>query len=210
VIKIIIADDHGVVRRGLKAIIEDERDMTVIAEAASGRETIDAAMRLDWDVIIMDITMPEMNGFEVIDHLRRRKPRIGVLVLSMHPELQFAVRAMEAGAMGYLTKESAPEELVRAVRNVAAGRRYVSENLAESLASRLVDKDTGPLHEKLSAREFRVMCLLASGKSTNQIAQALFLSPKTVETYRLRLMSKMKMHGIAEIARYAVENDLID
>ena len=209
-IKIIIADDHGVVRRGLKAIIEDEHDMTVIAEATSGRETIDAAMRLDWDVIIMDITMPEMNGFEVIDHLRRRKPRIGVLVLSMHPELQFAVRAMEAGAMGYLTKESAPEELVRAVRNVAAGRRYVSENLAESLASRLVDKDTGPLHEKLSAREFRVMCLLASGKSTNQIAQALFLSPKTVETYRLRLMSKMKMHGIAEIARYAVENDLID
>jgi len=210
VIKIIIADDHGVVRRGLKAIIEDEVDMEVIAEAASGRETIDAAMRLDWDVIVMDITMPEMNGFEVIDHLRRRKPRIGVLVLSMHPELQFAVRAMEAGAMGYLTKESAPEELVRAVRNVAAGRRYVSENLAESLASRLVEKDTGPLHEKLSAREFRVMCLLASGKSTSQIAQALFLSPKTVETYRLRLMSKMKMHGIAEIARYAVENDLID
>lgn len=209
-IKIIIADDHGVVRRGLKAIIEDEVDMEVIAEAASGRETIDAAMRLDWDVIVMDITMPEMNGFEVIDHLRRRKPRIGVLVLSMHPELQFAVRAMEAGAMGYLTKESAPEELVRAVRNVAAGRRYVSENLAESLASRLVEKDTGPLHEKLSAREFRVMCLLASGKSTSQIAQALFLSPKTVETYRLRLMSKMKMHGIAEIARYAVENDLID
>ncbi|HUX39392.1 MAG TPA: response regulator transcription factor [Rectinemataceae bacterium] len=209
-IKIIVADDHGVVRRGLKAIIEDERDMVVVAEAASGRETIDAAMRQDWDVIIMDISMPEMNGFEVIDQLRRLRPRIGVLVLSMHPEMQFAMRAMEAGAMGYLTKESAPEDLIRAVRNVVAGRRYVSESLAESLAAGLVDKDSRPLHERLSAREFRVMCLLASGKSTSQIAQALFLSPKTVETYRLRLMAKMGMHGIAEIARYALEHHLID
>ncbi|HUW39796.1 MAG TPA: response regulator transcription factor [Rectinemataceae bacterium] len=209
-IKVILADDHSVVRRGLKDILEDERDIRVVAEAASGRETIDAALRVKWDAIVMDISMPEMNGFEVLDQLRRHKPKLGVLVLSMHPELQFAVRALEAGAMGYLTKESAPEELVRAVRAIALGRRYISRNLAETLAARLVETGARPLHERLSAREFRVMCLFASGKSTVQIAQALFLSPKTVATYRSRLMDKMGMRSIAEITRYAIENHLID
>jgi len=208
-IKVIIADDHDVVRRGLKGILEDERDLRVVAEAATGRETIDVAMRFEWDVIVMDISMPEMNGFEAIDQLRRQKPKIGVLVLSMHPEAQFALRAMEAGAMGYLTKDSAPEELVRAVRAIAAGHRYISGKLAETLATQLMENDARPLHERLSAREFRVMCLFASGKSTAQIAQALFLSPKTVATYRARLMDKMGMHTIAELTRYSVEHDLI-
>ncbi|MDP3176536.1 MAG: response regulator transcription factor [Spirochaetaceae bacterium] len=209
-IKVLIADDHTVVRRGLKDTLEDEADIIVVAEASTGREALDAAMRPGWDVIVLDISMPDINGFEVIDRLRRQKPKIGVLVLSMHPEEQFAIRALEAGAQGYLTKESAPEELVKAVRSVAAGRRYISEGMARTLAARFLECDDRPAHERLSAREFRVMCLLSSGKSTAQIAQALFLSPKTVETYRSRLMEKMKMHTIAELARYAVENDLID
>ncbi|HUW69088.1 MAG TPA: response regulator transcription factor [bacterium] len=208
-IRVIIADDHDVVRRGLKEILEDERDMKVVAEAATGREALDIALRLEWDVFVMDISMPEMSGFEVIDMLRRHRPKTDVLFLSMHPEEQFAVRALEAGALGYLTKESAPEELVKAVRTIATGRRYIGGRLAEALATRLVENDARTLHERLSAREFRVMCLLASGKTTTQIAQALFLSPKTVETYRSRLMVKMGMHTIAEITRYALENHLI-
>ncbi len=209
-IRVIVADDHNVVRRGLRDLLEDERDIEVVAEAATGREALDIALRLEWDVFVMDISMPEMSGFEVIDIVRRHKPKTGVLFLSMHPEEQFAVRALEAGALGYLTKESAPEELVRAVRTIATGRRYISARMAETLATRFLENDTRTLHEKLSAREFRVMCLLASGKTTLQIAQALFLSPKTVETYRMRLMAKMGMHTIAEITRYAVENHLVD
>jgi two-component system invasion response regulator UvrY len=209
-ISVVIADDHNVVRRGLKDTLEDEPDICVVAEASTGREAFDAAMRPGWDVFILDISMPEMNGFDVIDMLRRHQPKPRVLVLSMHPEEQFALRALEAGAQGYLTKESASEELVKAVRTVAAGRRYISGKLAETLAAKLLEKDARFLHERLSAREFRIMCLYASGKSTMQIAQALFLSPKTVETYRSRLMVKMGMHSIAEITRYSVENDLID
>jgi len=209
-IRVIIADDHSVVRRGLKAILEDERDIRVVAEAATGREALDVAVRMDWDVLIVDISMPEMNGFEVIDMLRQYKPGIGILVLSMHLEEQFAVRALKAGAQGYLTKESAPEELVKAVRVIMTGHRYISEKLAESLAARLLENDTRSLHERLSAREFSVMCLIACGQTTIQIAHTLFLSPKTVETYRSRLMAKMGMHTIAEITRYAVENRLVD
>lgn len=209
-IRVIVADDHQVVRRGLKDILEDEGDIRVVAEAGTGREAFDAAMRPGWDVIVMDISMPEVNGIDVIEMLRRHKPKIAVLILSIHPEEQLAIRAIEAGAQGYLTKESASEELVKAVRTVANGRRYVSEGLAESLVARLLAKDARPPNELLSAREFRVMCLLAIGKSTAQIAQALFLSPKTVETYRARLMKKMGMGTIAEITRYAVENHLID
>jgi len=209
-IRVIVADDHHVVRCGLKGILEDERDMKVVAEAVTGREALDIALTLDWDVFVMDISMPEMSGFEVIDMLRRHRPRTDVLILSMHPEEQFAIRALEAGALGYLTKGSAPEELVKAVRTIAAGRRYIGGKLAETLATRLFENDTRTLHERLSAREFRVMCLLASGKTTLQISQALFLSPKTVETYRSRLMAKMSMHTIAEITRYAVENHIVD
>jgi two-component system invasion response regulator UvrY len=209
-IKVIIADDHAMVLRGLKETLEDEPDIRVVAEATTGREALDAAVRPGWDVLVLDISMPEMNGLEVIGELRRRRPKVAVLVLSMHPEEQFAVRCLEAGALGYLNKESAAAELVRAVRVVAAGRRYVSRDLAETLANRLAGDDTRPVHERLSAREFRVLCLLACGKNVNQIAQALFLSPKTVATYRARLMQKMEMRTIAELTRYAVENKLID
>ncbi len=209
-IRVIIADDHDVVRRGLKDTLEDERDIKVVAEAATGREALDIALRLDWDVFVMDISMPEMSGFEVIDILRRHRPKTDVLILSMYPEEQYAIRALEVGALGYLTKRSAPEELVKAVRMIAAGHRYICSTLAETLITRLLENDTRTLHERLSAREFRVMCLLASGKTTTQIAQALFLSPKTVETYRSRLMLKMSIHTIAGITRYAVENHLVD
>ena len=209
-INVIIADDHAMVRRGLKETLEDEPDIRVVAEAATGREALDSAMRSGWDVLVLDISMPEMNGLEVIEELRLRRPKLAILVLSMHPEEQFAVRALQAGALGYLNKESAATELVQAVRVVAAGRRYVSGSLAEILAARLGDDDSRPAHEKLSPREFRVMCLLASGKTANQIAQALFLSPKTVATYRARLMEKMGMSTIAAITRYAVQNKLID
>jgi two-component system, NarL family, invasion response regulator UvrY len=209
-IKVIIADDHAMVRRGLRDTVEDEPDIRVVAEAATGRQALDAALRSDWDVLVLDISMPEMNGLEVLEQLRRRKPKIKTLVLSIHPEDEFAVRALQAGAQGYLTKESSSEELVKAVRAVAAGGRYISKSVAEAFATRLVDEGPRPLHEKLSARELRVMCLFADGKSTAEIAQALFLSPKTIATYRARLMDKMGMRTIAEITRYVVEKKLVD
>jgi two-component system invasion response regulator UvrY len=209
-IRVIIADDHDIVRRGLKDTLEDERDIRVVAEARTGREAMDIALADKWNVMVLDISFPDMNGFEIIDRLRRSRPKLGILVLSMHPERQFALRALEAGALGYLTKNSAPTELVSAVRAVAKGRRYLSAEINESLADRIILKADGPLHEKLSAREFRVMCLMAGGKSTLQIALALFISPKTVSTYRSRLLEKMGMRSIAEITRYAVENHLVD
>jgi two-component system invasion response regulator UvrY len=209
-IRVILADDHAVVRRGLRQILEDERDLSIVGEAASGREALDAALDKKWDVLVLDISMPDMTGLEVLEQLRCRKPRIPVLVLTMHPEDQFAVLALRAGAAGYLTKESAPEELVDAVRAVAAGRRYISRKLAETVAASLVEDSGRAPHERLSAREFRVMCLMARGKTTNEIAKALLISPKTVATYRARLMDKLGLTTIAEITRYALSHKLID
>jgi len=210
VIRVILADDHAVVRRGLRQILEDERDLSVVAEAATGRAALEAAMRKGWDVLILDVSMPDMTGLEVLEQLRRRRPKLPVLILTVHAEEQYAALALRAGAAGYLTKESAPGELVDAIRAIAAGRRYIGQVLAETVAGSLAGDDRRPPHEKLSPREFRVMCLMARGKTTDEIAKALFISPKTVATYRARMMEKLALHTIAEITRYALERKLLD
>jgi DNA-binding NarL/FixJ family response regulator len=192
-LKILIADDHPVFRRGLKQIIDDTSDMTVSDEAINGWEVLSKVRASNYDVVLLDISMPGKDGLEVLAQLKHEKPQLPVLMLSMYPEEQFAVRALRAGASGYLTKESAPDELVGAIRKVSAGGKYVSSALAEELALDLQRGDKQPLHETLSDREYRVMCLIASGKTATEIARELSLSVKTISTYRHRILDKMKM-----------------
>ncbi len=207
-LKILIADDHPVVRRGLKQIIADAPDMVVADEARTGWEVINKVRESDYDVVLLDIAMPGKNGIEVLTELKHEKPRIQFLILSMYPEEQFAVRALRAGASGYLTKDSAPDELIEAIRKVSTGGKYVSSSLAERLAS-VIQKAGQPLHETLSDREYQVLCLIASGKTITEIAKELSLSVKTVSTYRSRILEKMQMKNSAELARYAIQNRLI-
>ena len=211
-IRILIADDHAVVRRGLKQIVADEPDLMVAGEAHSGQEALTLARGQHWDVVMLDISMPGRGGLEVLKDLKQERPGLPVLILSMHPEEQFAVRALKLGASGYLTKDSAPEELVRAIRKVVAGGRYVTASLAEKLAGNLVPDRQGdrPLHEILSDREFLVMRLIASGKSVTDIADELALSVKTISTYRARVLEKMGMKSNADLTRYAISNQLVD
>ncbi len=208
-IRVIVADDHAVVRRGLKEILTAEPDMSVIAEACDGREAIEMVRAHACDLVVLDVTMPGMNGLEVLKHLQHERPRLPVLVLSVHPEDQLALRVLKAGAAGYMTKESAPEELVKAVRRVVAGGRYVSDTLAEKMALDLQGRSAQAMHEALSDREYQVMCLIASGKTVSAIADELALSVKTVSTYRARLLEKMGLHNNAELTHYAIRNKLV-
>jgi len=209
-INILIADDHAIVRKGLKQILADTPDMTVADEASDGREVLDKIRKRQFDIIVLDITMPGMSGLDVLTLIKKEKPKLPVLVLSIHPEDQYAVRVLKAGASGYLTKDSAPEELVEAILRVSRGRKYISDSLAESLASELNKDDGEHIHNRLSHREFEVMCLIASGKTVREIAGRLYLSVKTVSTYRSRLLQKMGMKNNAELTRYALKNRLID
>jgi two-component system invasion response regulator UvrY len=209
-IKILIADDHPVFRFGLKQIIQEAPDLVVVAEAINGREALVMAKKGDYDVVVLDITMPVRNGVDVLFELKHERPALPVLMLSMHPEEQYAMRALRAGASGYLTKESVPEELVAAIRKVASGGKYVSASLAEHLAS-MVQSDVGaPPHETLSRREYQVMCMIASGKTVSETAQELSLSAKTISTYRTRILEKMQMKNNAELIRYATKNQLVE
>jgi len=209
-LRILIADDHPVFRRGLKQIIQETADMVVAAEAVDGREALLKARTGEYDVVLLDITMPIRNGVDVLSQLKHERPTLPVLMLSMHPEEQYAVRALRAGASGYLTKESAPEELVAAIRKVSTGGKYVSASLAERLAS-MVQEDGGPLpHETLSGREYQIMCLIAAGKTVSEAARELSLSVKTVSTYRARILGKLKMKNNAELMRYATKNELVE
>ena len=206
--RILIADDHAVFRRGLKDILADEFPTATFGEAGNTAETIAQLRKQDWDVLVLDISMPGRSGLDALTESRHIQPNLPVLVLSMHPEDQYAVRALKAGAAGYLTKERAPEELVGAIRKALAGGRYVSSSLAERLALRLGTGDERPPHETLSDREYQVMCMIASGRTATQIAAELSLSVKTVSTYRARVMQKMGMRTNAELTRYAIENNL--
>ncbi len=208
-INVLIADDHTVVRQGLKQILSSDPQLSVIAEAADGNEVLSALESLKVDALVLDITMPGRNGLDVLKEVKRRRPTLPVLVLSMHPEDQFAIRILRAGAAGYITKESAPEELVGALRKVCSGGKYVSPQLAERLAVFIEDEITRPPHEKLSDREFEVLRMLALGKTVSEVAEELLLSVKTVSTYRSRVLEKMKMTSNAELTRYALQNDLI-
>lgn len=208
--RFLIADDHAVVRRGLREILEEEIPGAEFGEAADTREALEQIRKHDWDVVVLDITMPGGSGLDVLRDSKGIRPNLAVLVLSMHPEDQYAVRALKAGAAGYLTKESAPEELVTAIRTILAGRKYVSASLAQGLALRLANGNDGPLHETLSDREHEVMLMLAAGTMVSHIAEELSLSVKTVSTYRTRILDKMGMKTNADLTRYAMENDLLD
>ncbi len=209
-IRILIADDHAVVREGLKQIVAETSDMVVAAEAASGQQALDLSLNNDWDVVLLDIGMPGRGGIDVLKQLKSEKPNLPVLVLSVYPEDQYAVRALRAGASGYVTKESAPKELIAAVRKVAQGGKYVSPSLAERLASDLDADAERPIHERLSDREYQVILMLAAGKTVKEIAAELSLSVKTISTNRTRALNKMEMKNNAQIARYAARHGLID
>ena len=208
--KVIIADDHPVVRQGLRQMLAVESDLTVVGEARNGQEVVELSRRVPWEVAVLDYNMPGKNGLELIKELRQRYPGRAVLVLSMYPEDRYAVRALKAGAAGYLTKESAPDELVSAIRKVAGGGRYVTPTLGEKLALELEDNRGKPLHETLSDREYQVMWMIASGKTVRQIADELFLSPNTVSTHRTRILRKMNMKSNAELMYYAIAHHLVD
>lgn len=208
-IRILVADDHAVVRNGLKQIVSDTPDMVVTAEASNGQEALNKALEDDYDIVLLDITMPDRSGLDILKEIKSQKPELPVLILSMHPEEQYAVRALKAGAAGYLTKESAPEELIRAMRRVSGGGKYITSSLAEKLASVLKTGTEEPLHQALSDREYQVLCMIASGKRVKQIANELLLSTKTISTYRSRILQKMNMNNNIELTRYAIQNQLV-
>lgn len=208
--RILIADDHAVVRRGLRQILAEAFKRSVFGEATNSQEALDLVWKEPWDIVILDLTMPGRSGLDVLKEIKRARPKLPVLILSMHPEDQFAVRLLKAGASGYMTKESAADELVGAVNKAVAGGRYVSVSLAERLASLIVhDLQVAP-HENLSDREFLILRLIASGKTVGKIAAELSLSVKTVSTYRARLLEKMCMSNNSELVQYAFQNQLVE
>lgn len=209
-IRILIADDHTIVREGLKQILAETTDMVVADEASNGQEVVAKIEKNEYDVVLLDISMPGRSGIEVLKQIKTEQPRISVLILSMYSEEQYALRALKAGASGYMTKESAPDELIEAIRKVSQGRKYISPSLAEKLAFNLEADAEKPPHETLSDREYQVMCMIASGKTIKEIADELFLSIKTVSTYRTRILEKMRMKSNAALTHYAVQNKLVE
>jgi len=210
IMRVLIADDHAIVRRGIKLILSEEFSRLTVEEARNGQEAIDLVLKREWDVVVLDITMPGRDGLDVLKEVKQFRPKLPVLVLSMHSEDQFGMRVLKAGAAGYLTKENVPEELVRAIKKVLSGGKYISASLAEQLAFNLAQDTERPLHEKLSDREYQVMCMIASGRTVKEIADELFLSMKTISTYRTRVLEKLKMRSNAELTHYAVKNKLVE
>ena len=210
-IKVLLADDHSIVRAGLRRLVEESGDMEVVAEAADGDEAIRQIRALRPDVAVIDLSMPQIDGLEVIHRIHPEFPDLPILVLTMHAENQYVVRAIEAGAMGYITKQSAPEQLVRAIRKVIDGSRYLTDDAAESLALRV---SKGGLHrsalDELSTRELQVLRRLAMGHTNREIASAYNISIKTVDTYRFRLLKKLNLRNNAELSRFAIQNGLIE
>ena len=209
-IKVLLADDHSIVREGLRRIVEESGDMEVVAEAADGRDAIREVEAAAPDVAVVDISMPGIDGLEVISRLKATHPELPVLILTMHEEAQYIVRAIEAGAMGYLTKQSAPEQLVKAIRRVLEGHRFITDEAAELLALRIArgaHKQT-PL-DSLSMRELQVLRRLAMGYTNREIAAAYGISIKTVDTYRSRLLKKLNLRNNAQLSRFAIQNQLI-
>jgi len=209
VLRILVADDHTIVREGLKQILADTSDMMVVGEAADGNEVLDQVRRAAFDLVLLDIAMPGMSGLEVLKELKSERPDLPVLMLSMYPEEQFAVRTLKAGASGYLTKQSAPDELIAAIRKVCSGGKYVTSSLAENLAVYLETDADRPPHERLSDREYQVMLMIASGKTVSSIADELSLSVKTISTNRSRALRKMGMKTNAEMTYYAIKHGLV-
>lgn len=209
-IKVLLADDHSIVRAGLCRIVEESDDMEVIAEASDGKEAVTKAVRHAPDVAVIDISMPGFDGLEVISQLRAYKPELPILILTMYEEEQYVVRAFEAGAMGYITKKSAPEKLVNAIRKVHSGSRYLTEETAEVLALRVARGANKSLLDTLSTRELQVLRRLAMGHTNREISEAYHISVKTVDTYRFRLLKKLNLRNNAELSRFAIQNKLIE
>ncbi|HET9339319.1 MAG TPA: response regulator transcription factor [Casimicrobiaceae bacterium] len=209
-IRILIADDHAIVRAGLKQFVADQADMTVVGEAATGAETVSLVRSEPYDVVLLDISMPDRNGVDTLKQLKQIRPEMPVLMLSAHAEEQYAVNLLRAGAAGYVSKETASTQLVQAIRTVTRGRKYVSPDLAQVLADGVTGQGDAPLHASLSQREFQIFCKLAGGMPVSKIAQELFLSVKTVSTYRSRVLEKMAMKTNADLTYYAIKNRLIE
>jgi DNA-binding NarL/FixJ family response regulator len=210
IIKVFIADDHAIVREGLKQILAETRDIVVAGEAENGLDAIKLFRKSECQVMLLDISLPDRNGIEVLKQIKKEKPELAVLMLSMHREDQYAIRALKAGAGGYLTKQSAPKELVTAIRQVAGGLKYISAALAQELANHVGEDHEAPLHDTLSDREYQTLTMIASGKTVGVIAKELSLSVKTVSEYRARLLVKMKLKNSAELTHYAIKNQLIE
>ena len=208
-IRVLIADDHTVVRRGLKQILLEGFPSAYVEEVPDAEEMIKKIIQAEWDVVISDLSMPGRSGLEALQQIKQLQPKLPVLILSIHPEDQYAIRVLKAGASGYLSKDMAPDELVNAVQRVMLGKKYITASIAEKLASVLDQDANKALHENLSDREFSVLKLLASGKSVSEIAESLFLSVTTVSTYRTRIMAKMNMKSNADLTLYAVANRLL-
>jgi DNA-binding NarL/FixJ family response regulator len=206
----LIADDHAILRRGLIEILTHEIKDATCGEAENAEQVLALVQTQEWDVVILDVTMPGRSGIDILADLKHARPRLPVLVLSMHPEDQYGKRVLKAGASGYLNKDSAPEELIKAIRKVLAGGRYVSPALAEMLALDLGRESNQPLHETLSARELEVLTMLGSGKNISQIAEILHLGVTTISTYRARILEKMNLQTTAELMNYALRNNLVD
>ena len=208
-IQVIIADDHPVMRHGIKRILEEEADMQVVSEAANGQELLQKIEQSPCDCVLLDIGMPGRDGLDALAYLRRNYPKLPVLILSVYPEDQFGPRVLKSGAAGYMNKESACDQLVKAIRKVCTGGKYVSPALAEKIAGDLAADNNVPPHEKLSSREYQVMRLIASGKTVGQIARELCLSEKTISTHRARILEKMEMKTNAQLTYYGIHNNLV-
>ena len=206
-LKILVVDDHPVVRRGLKQILTEEPDVALVGEAQTSSEVFDLVRAQRWDAVVLDVTMPGRGGLDIFKELKHEHPRLPVLMLSIHPEDQYAVRALKEGAAGYMNKECAPEELIGAIRKIVRGGKYVSSALAEKLAFML--ESQAPSHDSLSGREYQVLLMLASGKTLSQISEEMSLSIKTIATYRARILEKMNMKNNAELIRYAIKHSLV-
>ena len=207
--RVLLADDHAMFREGLKQVLSRTSDLVVVDEAGDAQQILDKVQKSNFDVIVLDISMPGRDGMDVLKQLKQMKPHLHILVLSMHPEDQYAFRAIKAGASGYLTKNKASQELIEAIRKIASGRRYISADVAEQLAIDIEKDSNRPLHQKLSDREYQVMCLIASGRTIKEIADELSLSTSSISTMRARILRKFGMKTSAEITHYAIKHNLV-
>jgi len=208
-LRVLIADDHPVVRQGVKQILTEELELQQFGEARNAKEVLENVSRKKWDILILDINLPDMNGLEILRQLKKVHPDLPVLVLTVFDEDQIAIRVLKAGASGFVTKETMPNELIAAVKKIHSGGRYVSPSLAEKLVFNIYSEDEKPVHHRLSNREYQVICLIAAGKSVKQIAEELYLSIQTIRTYRTRILEKMEMGTDADLIHYAIQHGLI-
>lgn len=208
-LRVLIADDHPVVRQGVKQILTEELELQQFGEARNAKEVLENVSRKKWDILILDINLPDMNGLEILRQLKKVHPDLPVLVLTVFDEDQIAIRVLKAGASGFVTKETMPNELIAAVKKIHSGGRYVSPSLAEKLVFNIYSEDEKPVHHRLSNREYQVICLIAAGKSVKQIAEELYLSIQTIRTYRTRILEKMEMSTDADLIHYAIQHGLI-